>query len=891
MQQPSVSLSASSLSDWLNGKSVPTNAEAVKFLVVYLSELSARSDDHRDPMPVSAWMRLHAEARTQAAAGRTGPRGRTLQRATLPTGPRRELRDLIYELYLRAGAPTLNEIETRIKDFDDLPAAPKRDTIHRIIAGRLIPTLPDALTTAVALARIAGIDPTSTADHVRDLWTAATTTAATASPSRLGRPISRWDPHELEVHQAIAPLDGDGEAPLLPAYVSREHDTRLRQIVHEVEAGTNRIVVLVGGSSTGKTRACWEAIQLLSDHWRLWHPIDPSRPVAVAEGVRDISPYMVVWLNEAQFYLAPSDPDLGERVAAGLRSLLEEPGRGPVLILATMWPEHWLRLTTRPPTGALDPYPQARELLAASTTITVPDAFNSADLTTLHDATDPRLRYAATQAESGRITQYLAGVPDLLQRYQMAPPAARAIIDSAIDARRYGHPSAIPRALIEHAAPGYMPDLVWDELGDDWLDQALVYTAAPCHGMRGPLTRIRPRPGDDVAQPAYRLADYLDQVGRTARAGIFPPASFWTAVAETVTDRVILREFGRQAAMRGRYQRAAQLYAQAAGAGEVQALTDFAQLRELVDQAEAEQLYQRAADLGSADALRALARLREQTGDTVGAEALYRQATDRGDIEALRDLAQLRERSGDLDGAEAIAREASDHGDTWALRHLALLREQTGDLDAAKVLYRQAADRGDGEAAFALACVQEQLSDHSSAEALYQQAVDQGDIWALRYLAERRKWAGDLTGAEALYRQAADHGDSAAIEAVAWLRAQAGDQGGAEALLRQAVDRGEVSALMHLAQMRAQAGDLVGAEALYREAADHGETSALMQLAKLREQLGDSLAGERIRRFGLTEDGAPGTPLKLSVDELVRSDTTLSMPSVGSQSSGGRRDE
>jgi hypothetical protein len=35
----------------------------------------------------------------------------------------------------------------------------------------------------------------------------------------------------------------------------------------------------------------------------------------------------VVWLNEAQFYLDPAEARLGERVAAGLRELLRDPGR------------------------------------------------------------------------------------------------------------------------------------------------------------------------------------------------------------------------------------------------------------------------------------------------------------------------------------------------------------------------------------------------------------------------------------------------------------------------------------------------------------------------------------------------------------------------------------
>ena len=49
-------------------------------------------------------------------------------------------------------------------------------------------------------------------------------------------------------------------------------------------------------------------------------------------------------------------------------------------------------------------------------------------------------------------------------------------------------------AVLEAAAPGYLTGDQWDALGEDWLEQALAYTAVPCKGARGPLTRIRPRP-------------------------------------------------------------------------------------------------------------------------------------------------------------------------------------------------------------------------------------------------------------------------------------------------------------------------------------------------------------------------------------------------------------
>ena len=146
-----------------------------------------------------------------------------------------------------------------------------------------------------------------------------------------------------------------------------------------------------------------------------------------------------------------------------------------------------------------------------------------------------------------------------------------------------GHGPALPQAFLEAAAPGYLTDAEWDELGEDWLEQALAYTAVPCKGARGPLTRIRLRPARHVrnrgdqhgsltaaAGPLYRLADYLDQHGRAHRASQIPPAEFWSAAAAHATpgDQATL---GNAAHARGLYRDATQLHKNAAASGNIYA--------------------------------------------------------------------------------------------------------------------------------------------------------------------------------------------------------------------------------------------------------------------------------------------------------------------------------
>jgi transcriptional regulator with XRE-family HTH domain len=169
----------------------------------------------------------------------------------------------------------------------------------------------------------------------------------------LGRPVEAWEPHALEVHPAGSTGTGHQaavpEVRLLSGYVHREHDEVLAEAVREAQAGRSRmlVLVLVGASSTGKTRACWEAVQpLAGTGWRLWHPFDPTRAEAALADLGRVAPRTVVWLNEAQHYLDSSRA--GERIAAALHNLLTDPGRGPVLILGTLWPEYARQYTALP---------------------------------------------------------------------------------------------------------------------------------------------------------------------------------------------------------------------------------------------------------------------------------------------------------------------------------------------------------------------------------------------------------------------------------------------------------------------------------------------------------------------------------------------------------------
>jgi hypothetical protein len=378
----------------------------------------------------------------------------------------------------------------------------------------------------------------------------------------VGLPMGLLDPFALEVHHPISIESEPADLPLLPAYVSRAHDRRLAEIVERAMNGRSGMAVLVGGSSTGKTRACWEAIQILPPGWRVWHPISPNRADAMLDGLAQVSPQTVVWLNEAQEYLDGVRREVHERVAAELRDLLRDPDRAPVLMLGTIWPERLAPLV-KSDGKQTNHYSQTRELLAGSL-IEVPEAFTGEETgLKVAASTDPRLASAVEMADGKWVTQYLAGVPELLDRYRLAPPTPKALIHAAMDARRLGHGPVMTSAFLEAAVPGYLTSLEWARADEDWLQQAIAYATSPCNGVPGPLIRIKPRSGEP--KPGYGLADYLEQKGRRDRIESTPPDSFWAAAL--LTDPDTQYTLADAAKSRGLFRHAAQLFKKAATTG------------------------------------------------------------------------------------------------------------------------------------------------------------------------------------------------------------------------------------------------------------------------------------------------------------------------------------
>ncbi|MFE9601533.1 hypothetical protein [Streptomyces hokutonensis] len=642
-----------------------------------------------------------------------------------------------------------------------------------------------------------------------------------------GKSISEWDPHDLEVHPA-GPAGRGLDRRELPTYVVRSHDRILSDIVHEAADGHSKLVVLSGSSSTGKTRACWEAVQSLADeNWRLWHPFDPTRADAALEDLKRVQACTVVWLNDAQHYFG--DPSLGEQIAAAVHGLLTDPDRSPTLVLGTLWDEYVTQYTGPPKVGAYDPHSRVRELLAGRI-LPVPEAFDRQalrDATALAEGGDQLLADALMRTGAdGRVAQDLAGAPELLMRYEHGTPPVRAVVEAAMDARRLGVGMHLPRVFLADAAIDYVSDLDVGHLTDGWQDLAFTALAEPVHGKQAPLRPLKARPrlrppssntpqnrtGGSSAESVLRLADYLEEHGRK-RFPLCPPASFWHAAYTHLAGPDDLNELAQAAERRVRLEWASHLRLRAAQVGHPVALEAMAlRLEEGGDRERAETVARAAVGIASANAsaLLRMAILREKAGDTQRAEDLYRLALDIEDMprtslisstlgspenSLLGHLVATRFEARDLTSAEALAVQAAEAGDTGPLATLATLLMatlmRTGEMAEDWGMTLRVTESELQALMDSFVFVGQKLDEYGS---------DQEDLLEEALWQDATSPDGD-DGAEALYRQAAAAGDSTALLRLAALRAGIGDQDGAETWYRRAADAGvDVDGISSLVQ-------------------------------------------------------------------------------------------
>ena len=637
--------------------------------------------------------------------------------------------------------------------------------------------------------------------------------------------VSEADPRRLGVHAAISVSGVPDDVP--PEYVPRDVDDGELRLRAKLAAAAERggFVLLVGGSSVGKSRCAFEAVAALLPDWWLVHPAGPGE---VAELAAAPTTQTVVWLDELQRYMD------GERglTAGVVRALLNAPH--PVVIIGTIWPDRYTAYAAVPVPGGADPHAREREVLDMADVVRVAPEFSYAeqDRARAAAARDPRLQ-VALEAYGYGLTQTLAAAPQLVARWedaQTAHPYAWAVLSGALDAARLGARAPLNADLLRAAAPGYCTSQQQAEAPHNWFEQALAYATDKLHGAVAALSPAGSGMGRIVG---YMVADYLLQHASRERHYVRVPASTWDAVLSHIRDPADADRLAESAKNRLLYRYAIPLYRRAADAGDKHAAQNLAEL--LAERGDLDELRGRA-DVGDGWAALQLARLQAECGN----QDKLRSMADAGDKEAAMELHKLLVARGDTETPEGAA-QATQLLRPWidiSEMFPALRLAKRGELDelralahasgayAVEVLVNALAERGDLD----------ELRSWAKADSYY------ANYRLARLLAER----GDLDELRSWAEADRTFSSVAAVE-LASLLAERGNRGE----LRSLADDGDEDAARRLARMLAECGDMD--ELLARVHA--GDKHAAYVLAGLIKQSQGEEA-EQLRRFGLNPDGS-----------------------------------
>ena len=404
---------------------------------------------------------------------------------------------------------------------------------------------------AMIVAKLAALGITTTGNPAQGMETARPAGAVRAGGA---------DPRRLGVHAAIS-VPGVPDQ-VLPEYVPRDIDTAEFGVRARLAAAAERggFMLLVGGSSVGKTRTAVEAIRALLPDWWLVHPAGPGEVAALAQAQ---TPRVVVWLDELQRYL---DGDHG-LTGGVVRALLSAPHL-PVII-GTLWPDLYAAYATVPTPGGADQYARERQVLGLADIVRIGPEFSAAEQGRARAAAarDPRLAVALESAGYG-LTQTLAAAPQLVARWEDAQaidPYAWAVLTAALDAARLGARAPLSTGLLRAAAPGYLTSQQQAEAPKKWFKQALAYATGKLHGAAAALTPV----GVGIGRvDGYIVADYLVQHASRERRSARVPASTWDAVLSHIRDPAATARLAESARNRLLYRYAIPLYRNATNAGD-----------------------------------------------------------------------------------------------------------------------------------------------------------------------------------------------------------------------------------------------------------------------------------------------------------------------------------
>ncbi|MFC8454589.1 hypothetical protein [Kitasatospora sp. NPDC057223] len=678
-----------------------------------------------------------------------------------------------------------------IRSDPSLPGAPERDSISRCLASDTLPAQQgDAVSISVALARLAGVDRAETAARARALWVAA----ARAAPREI--PLDRMTALAVGVRPAIVGPRGDDDPslPRLPVYVERAHDRTLRAIARRAAEGNSEIALVVGEQRSGRTRACWEALQTLPAGWTLWQPDCSLGPESVAAAVTASGPRTVLWLGDLlRQWLSGPDTALWLPVVAEIAEAVHSPAHSPLLVMACLDTDTWTILEQAPrlPAG------EWMYLLTAQPVI-VPAVFEDSAVATaaLHD---PRLQLALHHSPQGHIAAFLCD-----HRQVTSAQHSEEILVQSQEAALGGDAYALHTvaALLDQTKRSAQVARWYRRAAEAGCADAVRPAADLMHkaeGRAAAVAWLRRQAEHGDSRAALVLAQYLNSSG--------PPGSSlpWYRRAAEGGQRAALHPAAAQMRRAGRNGEALRWLRARAVEGQREALLEGAfLLRRLGHTDRALSWYEKAADAGAVEAFRSAGDMLREVGFRDQAVYWYRQAAEGGDLAAARSAAQLLYEGGQTEEALDLYEWTASLGDVGAMRKAAVILYREGQQERALGWYEQAADTGNGDSA--------------------------------QIAASLLRRAGRIQEAFTRYRQVANAGNSGGLREGAWMLCDLDRFEEALSWLKVRAATGHKAAFTEVAELLRESGRTDEAITWYGHAADIGSVEACLRAAALVEQ-------------------------------------------------------
>ncbi|WP_143268808.1 tetratricopeptide repeat protein [Amycolatopsis vastitatis] len=597
---------------------------------------------------------------------------------------------------------------------------------------------------------------------------------------------------ELRVKRAIE-RDAQSPGPDMPAYVGRDVDTSLDEVV---EGGG--IVLLHGRAATGKTRIAAEAVRRCCPEHTLVVPVDGPALRELAS-TRFLEGDVVLWLDDLERFLTPGGLDLGV-----LQKLCAEESTR-VVVVATIRDQQLAKYETARLIGEQEFDRAAADLVAA-----IPPERRirvGQDLTRTESkraqllrTRDTRIGHALKAIEG--FAEYLAAGRAMMDRWSIGDGPAHhcgaALISGAVDCRRAGYNEPVPGALLCRIQRHYLQPSWRDRADLPSAEEALRWAVEP---VLGASSCLQPRADDLYLAPDYLLD--RAQAGDSPLGTAKPPVQLWPELLQIAVATEAFN-IGVSAHSLREPEVAITAFRQAVEGGFTSAHVNLGVLLESLQRDEEAAIeYTAAAEAGHSEGLLNLGLLRHKQGDLDDAVQQLQAAVDAGSREAEVNLAVVLAERGRSEEAEAAFRSITGSDETAAkfgLEHLKYERRrqkaragteptenelryrrggilhESGSVAAAELAYRAAAEAGLVDARLDLALLLHEQRRVAEAEVEYRAVIGAGRREARFHLARLLETVGRSDEAHREYVLAAEAGAPSAryyLARMLWLAGRA----------------------------------------------------------------------------------------------------------------------